>query len=233
MAAAVDKAYLEIREGIVGGRYAPGAHLTAQGLATATGLSRTPVREAMRRLHAEGLIKIIPHRGAFVRHLDQQEISKIYDLAIILETYAAEAAARNATPAQLSELEGLCDSMEEQLAILSKKRPTPQAIMKIAEDNNRFHRLIVTAANNSWLQSAFSVIMEVPQIITTFQGYRVDEMKRSQTQHAELILAFRERDADWARSTMRSHVLAARHILLRNDAAAKAAQRNAAGHIAI
>ena len=233
MAAAVDKAYLEIREGIVGGRYAPGAHLTAQGLATATGLSRTPVREAMRRLHAEGLIKIIPHRGAFVRHLDQQEISKIYDLAIILETYAAEAAARNATPAQLSELEGLCDSMEEQLAILSKKRPTPQAIMKIAEDNNRFHRLTVTAANNSWLQSAFSVIMEVPQIITTFQGYRVDEMKRSQTQHAELILAFRERDADWARSTMRSHVLAARHILLRNDAAAKAAQRNAAGHIAI
>jgi DNA-binding GntR family transcriptional regulator len=233
MAAAVDKAYLEIREGIVGGRYAPGAHLTAQGLATATGLSRTPVREAMRRLHAEGLIKIIPHRGAFVRHLDQQEISKIYDLAIILETYAAEAAARNATPAQLSELEGLCNSMEEQLAILSKKRPTPQAIMKIAEDNNRFHRLIVTAANNSWLQSAFSVIMEVPQIITTFQGYRVDEMKRSQTQHAELILAFRERDADWARSTMRSHVLAARHILLRNEAAAKAEQRDAAGHIAI
>ena len=233
MAAAVDKAYLEIREGIVGGRYAPGAHLTAQGLATATGLSRTPVREAMRRLHAEGLIKIIPHRGAFVRHLDQQEISKIYDLAIILETYAAEAAARNATPAQLSELEGLCDSMEEQLANLSKKKPTPQAIMKIAEDNNRFHRLIVTAANNSWLQSAFSVIMEVPQIITTFQGYRVDEMKRSQTQHAELILAFRERDADWARSTMRSHVLAARHILLRNEAAAKAEQRDAAGHIAI
>ena len=233
MAAAVDKAYLEIREGIVGGRYAPGAHLTAQGLATATGLSRTPVREAMRRLHAEGLIKIIPHRGAFVRHLDQQEISKIYDLAIILETYAAEAAARNATPAQLSELEGLCNSMEEQLAILSKKKPTPQAIMKIAEDNNRFHRLIVTAANNSWLQSAFSVIMEVPQIITTFQGYRVDEMKRSQTQHAELILAFRERDVDWARSTMRSHVLAARHILLRNEAAAKAERRDAAGHIAI
>jgi DNA-binding GntR family transcriptional regulator len=233
MAAAVDKAYLEIREGIVGGRYAPGAHLTAQGLATATGLSRTPVREAMRRLHAEGLIKIIPHRGAFVRHLDQEEISKIYDLAIILETYAAEAAARNATPAQLSELEGLCDSMEEQLAVLSKKKPTPQSIMKIADDNNRFHRLIVTAANNSWLQSAFSVIMEVPQIITTFRGYRVDEMKRSQTQHVELILAFRERDADWARSTMRSHVLAARHILLRNDAAAEAAQRNSAGHIAV
>jgi DNA-binding GntR family transcriptional regulator len=229
MAAAVDKAYLEIREGIVGGRYAPGAHLTAQELATATGLSRTPVREAMRRLHAEGLIKFIPHRGAFVRHLDQPDIYKIYDLAVILETYAAEAAARNITPPQLAELEALCNSMEEQLAILSAK-PTPAAATKIADDNNYFHRLIVTAADNSWLQSAFSVIMEVPQITNTFRGYRVDEMKRSQMQHVELILAFRDHDADWARSTMRSHVLAARHILLRNDAEAHDTPHNGAAH---
>ena len=54
--------------------------------------------------------------------------------------------------------------------------------------------------------------------------------KRSQTQHVELILAFRDRDADWARSTMRSHVLAARHILLRNNAEADAAKLNGATH---
>jgi DNA-binding GntR family transcriptional regulator len=162
-----------------------------------------------------------------VRHLDQPDIYKIYDLAVILETYAAEAAARNITPPQLAELEALCNSMEEQLAILSAK-PTPAAATKIADDNNYFHRLIVAAADNSWLQSAFSVIMEVPQITNTFRGYRVDEMKRSQMQHVELILAFRDHDADWARSTMRSHVLAARHILLRNDS--EAHQHNGAAH---
>jgi len=225
MAAAVEKAYEAIREGIISGSYAPGAHLTAQELASATGLSRTPVREAMRRLHAEGLIKFIPHRGAFVRHLDNQEIHKIYDLVILLETYAAEAAAQNVTPAQLSELESLSDSMETQLAKLTETG-SPEAATRIAEDNGRFHRLIVTAAENSWLVSAFSVIVEVPQVLNTFRGYRVDEMRRSQTQHVELILAFKDRDSDWARSTMRSHVLAARHILLRNDAQANAPKTN-------
>lgn len=229
MAAAVEKAYDAIREGIVSGSYAPGAHLTAQELASATGLSRTPVREAMRRLHAEGLIKFIPHRGAFVRHLDEPEIHKIYDLAVLLETYAAEAAATNVTPSQLAELEMLSNRMEEQLAILEAKG-SPEAAAKIAEDNGQFHRLIVTAADNSWLKSAFSVIIEVPQILNTFRGYRADEMRRSQTQHVELILAFRDRDADWARSTMRSHVLAARHILLRNNSEAAAAKAVANGN---
>jgi DNA-binding GntR family transcriptional regulator len=214
MAAAVEKAYLEIREGIIKGRYAPGSHLTAQELASTTGLSRTPVREAMRRLHAEGLIKFIPHRGAFVRHLDQKEISKIYDLAIILESYAAEAAASNITTEQLGELQELSDSMESQLSILTRTG-SPDAAERIADDNGRFHRLIVAAAHNSWLESAFAVIVEVPQIVNTFRNYSVDEMQRSQSQHLELLLAFRMRDPDWARSTMRSHVLAARHVLLR------------------
>lgn len=229
MAAAVDKAYLEIREGIVGGRYAPGSHLTAQELASATGLSRTPVREAMRRLHAEGLVKFIPHRGVFVRHLDHQEIHKIYDIIVLLETYAAEAAAQHVTPAQLHELEALSNSMEEQLTLLTESG-SPQAAARIANDNGRFHRLIVEAADNSWLQSAFSVIVEVPQVMNTFRGYRVDEMRRSQMQHVELLLAFKDRDVDWARSTMRSHVLAARHILLRNDAEDKAEKHNGMDH---
>lgn len=223
MSSAVDKAYAAIREGIVSGNFEPGSHLTAQGLASATGLSRTPVREAMRRLHAEGLIQFIPNRGAFVRCLDQREIHKIYDLVIQLETFAAESAAQNVTPEQLDELQALSDSMEDQLAIL-EKRGSAAAAAKIADDNACFHKLIVVAADNSWLKSAFSVIVEVPQIINTFRGYRVDEMRRSQTQHVELLLAFRDRDADWARSTMRSHVLAARHILLRNDAEQNAAK---------
>src|ERR1700761_2955452 len=104
MAAAVDKAYLAIRDGIVNGAFPPGSHLTAQSLASATAMSRTPVREAMRRLHAEGLIQFIPHRGAFVRQLDRKDIYKIYDLVVLLETYAAEAAAENISRDQLAEL---------------------------------------------------------------------------------------------------------------------------------
>ena len=229
MAAAVERAYLAIREGIVSGAYAPGRHLTAQELASATSVSRTPVREAMRRLHAEGLIRFIPNRGAFVRQLDLQEIDKIYDLVVLLESYAAEAAARSRSTAQLDELQSLCDRKEEQLAVLSECGDR-EAATRVAEGNTQFHRLIVKAADNSWLESAFSAIVETPQILTTFRGYNAEEMRRSQVQHVELLLAFRDRNADWARSTMRSHVLAARHILLRNEAAATREKLNGSKH---
>src|SRR6201996_1150059 len=159
MAAAVDKAYAAIREGIISGAFAAGSHLTAQKLASDTGISRTPVREAMRRLHAEGLIKFIPHRGAFVRQLDSKDISKIYDLVLQLETFAAESAAQNITQEQLAELERLSDRMDEQLKILVKTG-SPEAFAMVVDDNRAFHKLIAAAADNSWLQSAFSVIAD-------------------------------------------------------------------------
>ena len=136
------------------GAYAPGRHLTAQELATATSISRTPVREAMRRLHAEGLIRFLPNRGAFVRQLDPPEIHKIYDLVVVLESYAAKSAALNITATQLSELQSLSDRMEEQLAVLSESGDR-EAAAKVAEDNSRFHRLIVKASDNSWLEISF------------------------------------------------------------------------------
>src|SRR6516225_6394222 len=101
MAEAVDKAYRTIRDGIMSGIYPQGAHVTAQDLAEASGLSRTPVREAMRRLHAEGLILIIPNRGAFVARWSDKDIHKIYDLRVLLESHAAEIAATEAGQADI------------------------------------------------------------------------------------------------------------------------------------
>jgi DNA-binding GntR family transcriptional regulator len=219
MAAAVEKAYVAIREGIIGRAFPPNTHLTAQMLASATGLSRTPVREAMRRLHAEGLIELIPHRGAFVRGLDREDIHKIYDLVIMLETFAAEACALNATSEQLDELAALSDDMERDLVVLNETGST-EAAEAMIEANGHFHRLIVAAAHNSWLEAAFTVISEAPQVLNTFRGYDADEMRRSQVQHVELVMAFREHNVEWARSIMRSHILAARRILLRNQARA-------------
>ena len=216
MAAAVEKAYVAIRDGIVRGDFSPGSHLTAQDLASATGLSRTPVREAMRRLHAEGLIKFIPHRGAFVRTLDEIEVVKVYDLIVLLESLAASGCAKNATPQQIAELDSLVQQMEEQ--VLSEKTAP-----EVADLNHRFHRLIVTAADNSWLESAFSTIVEVPQLLNTFRSYHVDELQRSQAQHVELVMAFKARDANWAHSIMTSHVMAARHVLVREINAGNAA----------
>lgn len=217
MAAAVDKAYLTIRDGIISGIYGPGTHLTAQGLAEASGLSRTPVREAMRRLHAEGLITFIPHRGAFVAHLDERDIQKIYDLRVVLEGYAAETAAQEATPAQIDELEALAVEMAEAV-----EEASPSVVEEVARINNTFHKLIISAAANPRLESALASIVEVPLVLRTFRRYRLDEMRRSTSQHLELVSALRARDGAWARSVMTSHILSGRNALLRTLAAAPA-----------
>src|SRR5476651_469341 len=132
MAAAVERAYRTIRDGIVSGAYGPGDHLTAQGLAATSGISRTPVREAMRRLHAEGLIRFIPNRGAFVTHLDERDVSKIYSLRVVLEGYAAEAAAKEASPEQIAEMEALARRM----VVAADDRSSPADIDHVAQMNN-------------------------------------------------------------------------------------------------
>jgi DNA-binding GntR family transcriptional regulator len=217
MAAAVDKAYQTIREGIVSGAFPPGSHLTAQGLAAASGLSRTPVREAMRRLHVEGLVTFIPHRGAFVARMEERDIQKIYDLRAVLESFAAEAAATEANASQLTELEQLAEQMAA--AVRAHKR---DMVEEVARLNNLFHRLIVTAAGNPRLEFALASIVEVPLVLRTFRRYTLMEMRRSTDQHLELVAAFRTRDAAWARSIMTSHIHSARNALIRSLAAPEA-----------
>jgi DNA-binding GntR family transcriptional regulator len=210
MAAAVERAYLTIRDGIVSGAYRPGAHLTAQGLAAASGISRTPVREAMRRLHAEGLIRFIPNRGAFVTSLDERDILKIYDLRVALEGYAAETAAKEASEAQIDGLEALARAMAAAIDPSS-----PSGIDQVAQINNEFHKLIVTAADSSRLEAALASIVEVPLVLRTFRRYSQNELNRSMNQHLELVEALRARDGLWARSVISAHILSGRNALLR------------------
>lgn len=209
MAAAVEKAYEMIREGIVRGAYAQGSHITAQSLAAACGLSRTPVREAMRRLAAEGLIRFIANRGAFVSRWREEEVQQIYELRLLLEGFAAEGAARRASPAQLAELAALAADMSRMV-----EESGTDAVEAIAEYNSRFHRLIVQASGNVRLQDLLGSIVEVPLVMSTFRRYTLAELRRSMGQHAELVSALEARDPQWARSVMSAHILSARHTLL-------------------
>jgi len=209
MAGAVERAYSTIRDGIVSGVYRPGAHLTAQGLAAASGISRTPVREAMRRLQSEGLIQLIPDRGAFVTHLDARDVFRIYDLRVVLEGFAAETAASEATPSQIEGLEALTFEMTQAI----EAAPSPN-VDRVTQINTAFHKLVFAAADNARLEAALASIVEVPLQLRTFRRYGPAEFRRSVNQHMELIQALKARDGIWARSVMVSHILAGRNALL-------------------
>jgi len=210
MAEAVDKAYRTIRDGIMSGRYKQGAHITAHTLAEASGLSRTPVREAMRRLHAEGLINIIPNRGAFVASWNEDDVAQYFDLCVVLESFAAELAAKRITDDELEMVRGIADDMDRAIAADSP------SMADIKEANDRFHKAIMSISGNTRLEHYLSSMIEAELVFSTLQHYNPEELRRASMQHAELVSALEARDPAWARSVMSTHLLSARHAILRS-----------------
>lgn len=210
MAEAVDRAYRAIREGIVSGAFPQGAHITAQELAAATGLSRTPVREAMRRLHAEGLIHIIPNRGAFVASWSEQDVEEYFELVVLLESFAAELAARRIGADDLAALRAL----NAELNRLTES-PAP-SVERIKEVNDQFHEIVRRVSGNARLEGYLASMIEAELVMGTLTEYNPEEMRRSAMQHSELVAAFEAGDPVWARSVMATHILSARHAFLRS-----------------
>jgi len=211
VSAAETMVYLDVRKKIVEGIYGGGTHLTAEGLASSLGVSRTPVREALRRLHAEGLVSLIANRGAFVTSWTRKDVDEVFDLRVILESHAARLAAQRISDEALLKLRDLADRMEHAV-----RGRAGQQLDKLTALNADFHRLILTEAAQQRLMLILGHIVEMPLVMRTFAIYRQDELARSMEHHRELIAAFDARDSAWAGSVMQSHLYAAHQVLLRS-----------------
>lgn len=209
---AVDKAYTAVRSGIIEGRYEPNARITEQEVAAAAGVSRTPAREALRRLHAEGLVIFTPNVGAVIAQWTQADADEIFDLRVLLESYAAAQAARLITAESLDQMRR---SAEAQLR--EARERSDGYLERISVLNSQFHRLLLSAANSPRLEQALMALLEAPLIMKTFRRYSVDSLERSALHHLELVQAFEARDPDWAASVMRSHILAAKVAIKPNS----------------
>jgi len=208
MARAFDKAYRVVRDGIVAGRFAPARRITEQEVAAAAGVSRTPVREALRRLHAEGIVDFRPNQGAMVTAWSAEETDEIYELRALLESHGARRAAQRATAAQITVLRGLAERQHAE----SLERSAGY-LERICEINSCFHRELQVAAASPRLSHALASILEAPLALKTFLNYTPEELLRSAAHHLEIVRAIESRDGEWAASVMRSHVLAARRTL--------------------
>jgi DNA-binding GntR family transcriptional regulator len=207
---AVDKAYQAIRAGIIAGRFAPATRITEQEVVAVAGVSRTPAREALRRLHAEGLIDLTPNQGAVVTEWSPADADEIFDLRSVLESHGAARAATLATPEQLAALGNLA---EQQRAEARTRREG--YLERIASLNSRFHNQLVEAASSPRLARVLAALLEASLIMKTFTHYTPEDLERSAAHHLELVRALVARDPDWAASVMRTHVLAAKRSLRR------------------
>ena len=211
MGSAIERAYGGIRQGILSGAHAPASHLREEELAAATGVSRTPVREALRRLAAEGLVELTPNRGVRVAAWSERDLQEIFELRALLESYGARLAAGRVTAPAVAELAALAAAMEQAARSRARDR-----LEQVAEINNRFHQGVLAAAANERLVALLGHVVQVPLVRHTFRRYAPAELGRSLAQHREILEALRHRDPAWAESAMRSHILGARNVVGRS-----------------
>ncbi|MFD0684470.1 GntR family transcriptional regulator [Actinomadura fibrosa] len=202
MPRATDTAYETLRRMILSGEAAAGSRLGEAELAETLGLSRTPVREALQRLGADGLVEVLPHRGARVVQWTGADLEEIFELRSLLEPYAAARAARlRPDEPVLAELRGMCAAMERAVA--------DGDLARVAQLNARFHAAVIDASGNRRLPGMLTSVMHAPLIVGTFRRYGADAMARSMNHHRELVAAIAAGDPAWAESVMRAHIRAA------------------------
>lgn len=148
-----EKACEFIRYQILSGTYPPEFRLKTIDLARESGVSRTPVREALRQLQQEGLVDIRPRLGARVRSINFQEFKEMCELRLAMESFAAELAAQNRGPEDLVEMEDAIQQMSRVVAELEEAPQKESLVQELAQHDIHFHLAILNAAGNSLLRA--------------------------------------------------------------------------------
>jgi DNA-binding GntR family transcriptional regulator len=199
-------AYAKVRAAIVENRYPPGHRLVEQRIAEELGLSRTPVREALRMLQAEGLVVSERNRGAMVRPLSETEVVDLYGLRIRLESYAVEVATERATEAELGALVDAADAF--------RAVRMGGDVHLLHDANRRLHDGILAAAGHHRLTSMLARTVDIPLVFQAFQSFGPAEIERSDTFHHLIVEAMCRRDGDRASALMGEHIAQGRDAVL-------------------
>jgi len=206
MATAAERAYEALKQRVVGGTYAPGAQLKEEHLARELAISRTPVRAALKRLVDDGLATADPNRGVRVAEWTEYDIEETFDLRGLLESHAAELAARRAGPALADLLDDLNDRMDR--AIRKGGSELPERLQEI---NARFHRAILDASGSPRLRSILSALIDMPIVLRSHFISTLQDKVQSLNHHRDLAAAVRAGDGELARQVMQLHLRVASH----------------------
>ncbi len=187
-----------LREQIFSHELAPGSWLDEQSLAIAFGISRTPMREAIKVLASEGLVITKMNKGAYVTEVDRRDLEQIFTVLSLLEGQAAKETAIKASEAQLTQLDNLHHRLEKAAA----DRDTEQFF----EINVKFHELIQEIAGNKWMNGVIEDLRKVLKLQRRDSLTRSGRLLSSLVEHREILQAILKRDPLAADQAMRKHL---------------------------
>ena len=184
-----------LRQRIFNRELAPGSWIDELKLADEYGISRTPLREALKVLATEGLVTMKVRRGAYVTEVSDSDLADVYHLMALLETDAAEVVAAKATDAQLMELQGLHNELE-------KAVKNPERFFEI---NEAFHMRLLEIANNRWRDQIVADLRKVMKLNRHNSLLKSGRIEESLAEHRAIMVALVARDAANTSKRMREH----------------------------
>ena len=203
-----ERVYQAIKEMIIIQEIPPGEKLDEDSLASQLGVSRTPIRESLCRLENEGIVKIIPRRGAFIVRHSKESINEILSVREVLEGLSAREAASHITDAALEVLESLSGKFSESnVRVLSKEYV--QADVKL-------HNAIIEASKNEWLINLMNTLNDHIQMLRLRTVVLQGRPEQSLSEHRKIIGALKARDPLLAETLMREHIKNVRESYLKN-----------------
>ncbi|MGB9804170.1 GntR family transcriptional regulator [Desulfofundulus sp.] len=194
-----------LREAIIQGRLKPGERLMEIQLAEEMGVSRTPVREAIRKLELEGFVVMVPRKGAYVAGISVKDIVDVFEVRAALEALAAGLAAERITDEELEELER---------ALVKTYEVSSQDLDALVETDTRFHELIYKASRNERLIQIITNLADQIQRFRATSLAQPGRTKHALEEHKQIVEAISERNVELAQILAREHIENAEQSLL-------------------
>ncbi|MFM8338575.1 MAG: GntR family transcriptional regulator [Fluviibacter sp.] len=194
-----------LREEIFDHVLQPGEWIDELALVARYGISRTPLREALKVLAAEGLVTLKPRRGSYVAEISKEDAAEIYPVLAMLEGRCAYEATRRLSDVAASQLQSCHDALEQAAAA--------GEIRQFFEVNQEFHRLVQEQAANRWLIQIINDLRKVLKLSRLNSLSRVGRLGSSLAEHRLILAAMLDRDAEGAEAAMRAHLLAGQHAI--------------------
>ncbi|WP_066259053.1 GntR family transcriptional regulator [Hydrogenophaga flava] len=188
----------KLRDRIFAGDLAPGRFIDEPALCAELSISRTPLREALKVLTAEGLVRHEPRRGCFVSEITERDLDEIFPVIALLEGRCAFEAANNATDADLAALEQLHDRLQ--------RSAKAKRITEYYETNFAIHEAIIVLANNRWLAQVIGDLRKIVKLARLQQLHAPGRLEQSLSEHMAVYAALKARDAEGAEAAMRTHL---------------------------
>lgn len=188
-----------LRQRIFNRELAPGSWIDELKIAEALGISRTPLREALKVLAAEGLVTMKVRRGAYVTEVSDQDLAEVYHLLSLLESDAAATVATRASDSELAELQALHQELE------AAALPGRQDRVQFFRVNEQFHMRVLEIARNRWSRQMVADLRKVMKLNRHNSLLKAGRIDESLAEHRQVMAALEQRDAQAAMACMRAH----------------------------